>query len=35
MYKDYSTKKDRLRKQNLLNKLVKYIKTTNNFKLIL
>jgi hypothetical protein len=35
MYRDFSTKKDRLKKQNFINKFVKYLKTSNNFKLIL
>ena len=34
MYKDYSTKKDRLRRKSIIEKFVKYLKAPNNFKLI-
>jgi hypothetical protein len=35
MYKDYSTKKDRLKRKSVVEKFVKYLKASNNFKLIL
>jgi hypothetical protein len=35
MYKDYLTKKERLHRTNTWSKFLKYLKTANNFKLIL